>query len=210
MNGSRTFWWVAGFIVGLCLGIAVARAQVPPDAVQFERSLIREARLKWGLGAPVAVLGGQIEQESHWSPSICSAYACGLAQFTPQTAKWISGAYPGLRENQPFNPSWAIRALVFYDYDLAAAVPRGQPCEWLAFTLSAYNGGPGWIKRDQELCREAENCDPDLWWGNVELYTPRSKAAARENRGYPRRIMLQLQHHYASWGGEVSCKGGPS
>lgn len=150
------------------------------------------------------VLAGQIHQESHWSPTICSTFACGLAQFTPATADWISGAYPKeLGAKNVFDPEWAIRALVIYDRKLLGQTPAVVPCDNWAFALSAYNGGLGWVYRDQKLC--TGDCQSALWWGNVELHTGRGPAAAAENRGYPRRILLTNQSIYATWGAPVPC-----
>ncbi len=58
-------------------------------------------------------------QESAWQPMVRSPVgAQGMAQFMPATATWISQLYPQLRENKPYNPTWAIRALVQYDQHL--------------------------------------------------------------------------------------------
>ncbi|MDW9328117.1 transglycosylase SLT domain-containing protein, partial [Escherichia coli] len=58
----------------------------------------------------------QLHQESGWRPDAVSpAGAQGLAQFMPATADWISQLMPGLNSREPFNPAWAIRALVSYD-----------------------------------------------------------------------------------------------
>jgi len=131
-------WWLV--IVALA-GPAVA---APPAAEPYRRAVTREMRLQFGLDAPVALMAAQIEQESAWNPLAQSPYAQGLAQFTPSTAAWISGAYPAtLSLNQPFE--------------------------------------------------------------HVELHTNRSPEAARENRGYPRRILLKLQANYLTWGRAVTC-----
>ncbi|WP_163769991.1 transglycosylase SLT domain-containing protein, partial [Proteus mirabilis] len=75
--------------------------------------VIRNARLEWGLSAPVADFAAQLHQESGWRPdAISPAGAQGLAQFMPATADWISQLIPMLSSREPFNPAWAIRALV--------------------------------------------------------------------------------------------------
>lgn len=198
---------ILAILAALLAGSALA--DVPQAAKPYQRAVTREARAVWGLNAPIAVLGAQIGQESRWRPDVCSAFACGLSQFTPQTAAWISGVYPKeLGENDPFNPNWAIRALVRYDNDLYKGTPKAETdCEQWAFTLSAYNGGLGWVRRDAALCERADGCVPTAWFGNVEMQTARSAAAARENRGYPRRILLTLQTTYLPWGPGVSCGG---
>lgn len=183
-----------------------ARSEVPPRAAQMYRSeLTRNARFVFGLDAPVALFGAQIEQESHWRPNAKSAYANGLAQFTPETAEWISGLYK-LGAAEPFNPSWALRALVRYDAHLLAQNEASTLCDRWGFTLSAYNGGQGWVNRDRRLAA-SRGADPARWFGHVERHSPRGAAAFRENRDYPRRILLKRQPRYANWGGVIPCEG---
>lgn len=184
-----------------------ADAQIQPAARQYQRELIRAARHVWGLEAPIATFGAQIHQESAWRPAARSPYADGLAQFTPATADWISGVYAAeLGPAQPFNPTWALRALVRYDRHLWQANHGATACDRWAFTLAAYNGGQGWINRDRRLAA-ANGADPERWWKNVELYSPRARWAFEENRGYPRRILLVLQPAYSGWGPGVACGG---
>jgi len=193
-------WWLV--IVALA-GPAVA---APPAAEPYRRAVTREMRLQFGLDAPVALMAAQIEQESAWNPLAQSPYAQGLAQFTPSTAAWISGAYPAtLSLNQPFEPGWAIRAMAQYDYVTYTGILVPRECDRWAMALSAYNGGPGWVQRDRRLCGSVGGCDPDKWFEHVELHTNRSPEAARENRGYPRRILLKLQANYLTWGRAVTC-----
>lgn len=178
----------------------------PPAAEPYRRDLTREGRLQFGLEAPVATMAAQVEQESAWNPLAQSPFAQGLAQFTPSTAAWISGAYPAtLSLNQPFNPAWALRALAQYDRILYDGFPMPLECDRWAMALAGYNGGPGWVQRDRRLCGAVGGCDPDKWFEHVELHTNRSPEAARENRGYPRRILLKLQANYLTWGRAVSC-----
>ena len=200
-------WRFAVFILLttlVLLSLVVASRAEPTAARQYRNEVIREARAVWGLNAPVAVMGGQIEQESGWRPDVCSPYACGLTQFTPSTAKWISGLYSELAGGDVFNPSWAIRALVRYDQRLyrAAASAATERDRW-AFTLSAYNGGLGALQREIRLCSMKSDCDPTKWEKNVEQQNARAAWAWRENRGYPVAI-FRRQLGYASWGGTVS------
>lgn len=194
-------------LVALCLLPHLTFAAAPSTALPYQRSLTREARAVFGLDAPIGTLAGQIEQESGWNPDARSSFAGGLAQFTPATADWISGAYPkDLGSNQPFNPAWALRALAQYDYKLRLDIEGAKDdCSGWAMALAGYNGGPGWIIRDRRMCGSVGGCDPDKWFEHVERYTARSPAAAKENRGYPRRILLRLQDHYIEWGRTIAC-----
>lgn len=189
----------------LALLPSLAGAQVPERAHQYQRELIRNARYVWGLDAPIAVFAAQIHQESGWRPEVSSKYADGLAQFTPATATWIGGVYSDVGKADPFNPSWALRALVRYDKHLYDRNQAATECDRWAFTLSAYNGGNGWVNRDRRLAAAA-GADPMRWWGHVERYSGRAQWAIKENRGYPQRILLVLQPRYLGWGPAIDCR----
>ena len=195
---------IRAILVMLSLSITQAASE-PVASLPFQRQLIREVHFRWGLDGPVAAMAAQIQQESGWRPGICSPYACGLTQFTPSTAAWISGLEPELAGGNRFNPSWAIRALVLYDFILYNKVPlAADECARWAFTLSAYNGGLGWVQRDVALCWRTPACDPTQWWGNVALQSKRAGWALKENRGYPFKI-LRNQSTYSTWGRQVEC-----
>ena len=124
----------------------------------------------------------------------------------PATADWIAEAYPALADQQPFNPGWGLRALVTYDRHLWERVKASSECDRMAMTLSAYNGGLGWVWRDQKLAT-ANGADSSRWFGQVERFNAgRHAAAFKENRGYPRLILLTYEPRYiaAGWG-KGSC-----
>lgn len=175
-----------------------ASTVLPRNALKYQRELTREARAVWGLNAPVPVMAAQIHQESRYDPAAKSKYAGGIAQFTPATAEWIAGAYR-LGEPQPFNPAWAIRALVLYDRHLWDRSAGVDSCNHWGFTLAGYNGGAGWIAKERKLAR-ASGVHPDLWFGGVERFNARAEWAWRENRDYPRKILLKHQNLYREWG----------
>lgn len=196
-------------LVGLFIAavtIAAHAQSIPAAAQQHRADLTRNARVVWGLDAPVALFAAQIHQESAWRPGALSpAGAQGLAQFMPNTATWIAQLYPELRAAAPYNPGWAVRALAQYDRWIWQRVRAADHCERWAMTLSGYNGGPGWIARDQRLA-EQRGLDPTAWWDSVETVNAgRSAANWRENRDYPRRIIHRWQPLYvaAGWGAGV-------
>lgn len=181
--------------------MAPANAQEPRSAHVYRAELVRNARMVWGLDAPVAVFAAQVHQESNWRPNAVSRVgARGLAQFMPATATWISGLFPELAANAPGNPTWALRALVQYDLWLWDKIAARDDCERMAMTLSAYNGGLGWLLKDKATA-QAAGADRARWWGHVERYNAgRSNANFAENRGYPTRILRVLQPRYTAWG----------
>ena len=190
--------WVCSLLAFLAASVA---AQEPPrEALRYQRALTTAARSVWGLSAPVATFAGQIQQESAWRERAQSPYAQGLAQFTPDTARWISGLYPDLAGADVWNPQWAILALVRYDrwlWDRLSSVP--EQCDRMAMTLAGYNGGAGWIDRERAKARSA-GLDASRWWGHVETVCLRAQWACTENRDYPRRILHRHEPVYRSWG----------
>lgn len=196
-------------LAGCMAAPAGAADAIPQVAARYRHDLTRNARLVWGLDAPVATLAGQIHQESGWRHDARSAYANGLAQFTPDTADWISGVFPDLASRQPDNPAWALRALVRYDRYLWERVPATAPaCDRMAFALSSYNGGLGWAQRDRRKAAAA-GADPDRWWSAVEKFNAgRAPAMFAENRGYPRAILYRWEPLYvqAGWGRGVCAE----
>lgn len=180
-----------------------AHAQVPATAQQYRADLTRQARMQWGLSAPVPDFAAQIHQESAWrADAVSRVGAQGMAQFMPSTARWWCDLHRlSAAECQPANPTWAIRALVGYDRWLWDRIQAAATdCDRMAMTLSAYNGGLGWVQRDRALAVR-QDLDASRYWGVVETVNAgRAGWAIRENRDYPRRILRTLAPRYAHWG----------
>lgn len=195
--------FILGLVIGAILSAVMFEAvgQVPQDAKQWRNRLTREARLQWGLDAPVATFAAQVHAESYWRPDARSHVGAeGLAQFMPRTATWLAGAYKAVGPAEPRNPAWALRALVTYDRHLWESMRAESDCDRMAKTLSGYNGGPGWVRRDETLAR-SRGLNAGRWWGHVETVNAgRSAAAWTENRGYPRRILRDIEARYIEWG----------
>ena len=203
---------ILGFL--LCLSCVlvpsegISRDVVPYAAQKYKKMLTKESYRLFGLNPPVARFAAQITQESGWNPKAKSIYAAGLAQFTPDTADWISKLYKselGLRA--PYSPSWAIKALILYDKRLLGnfidykGYDPIKPCDRWALVLSAYNGGLGWTYKDRKLAKQ-EGKDPNKYWGNVNTVNAgRSEASIHENRGYPKRILKRYEKVFfqAGW-----------
>ncbi len=199
---------VAAIVCGAGIGMGIARAEsIPARAQQYRSVLIRAARCEAGLDAPVAVFAAQLEQESGWNPQAVSPVgARGLGQFMPATAKDMGRTRPDFGPAEPINPGWAIRALVAYDLANLKRVRAATPGDAWAMALAAYNGGLGWVWRDQELAKR-KGLDPSRWWNGVEnVNAGRSIAAKRENTGYPRQILLRRQPKYLVWGPGIMCE----
>ena len=204
----------------VALGIAVillaascvpAKADVIPTAAKQHRdTLVRSSRAVWGVDAPIATFAAQVHQESRWSVYAKSPVGAeGLAQFMPTTTEWIAAAYPKhLAAAQPYNPGWALRALVQYDLYLFKRNQAVTQCDHWAMILSAYNGGQGWVNRDRKLAL-ALGASELAWFNSIEKFNAgRSAANFKENRHYPRAILFRWEPLYASagWGNGV-CAG---
>lgn len=180
-----------------------AEIAIPRAAEQHKATLTRAARTYWGLDAPVAVFAAQVHTESWWrNDTVSHVGAQGLAQFMPATARWLPTVMPETGKPAPFNPAWSLRALCAYDRYLWERVSAWSGYERMAFSLSAYNGGLGWVNRDKAKARKLGK-DDRRWFGHVaDVNAGRSLAAFQENRQYPRRILLERQRAYvkAGWG----------
>ncbi|MBI1175667.1 MAG: transglycosylase SLT domain-containing protein [Sideroxydans sp.] len=189
-------------VLAFALPIWACAATIPRAALHYKRDLIRVVHATWGLDAPVAAFAAQIHQESGWNPRAVSYVgAQGMAQFMPATAKWWCDLnHLSAVDCQPANPIWAMRSLVGYDRWLWNRIKAGDERSHTAMALSAYNGGLGWVYRDQKLA-SAKGADSLTWFDQVETFNAgRSAASFAENRGYPRRILILLQPLYLSWG----------
>ena len=202
----RGFLLFIGFyLASLWLPISAKAADVtiPRAAQQYRATLVRAAHATWGLDAPVSVFAAQVHTESWWrNDTVSYVGAQGLAQFMPSTAKWLPSVAPETGKPEPFNPGWSLRALCTYDKWLWERVAAHSDFERMAFALSAYNGGLGWVNRDRKKARTL-GVDDRVWFGSVEqVNAGRSAAAFRENRNYPRLILQIRQYAYikAGWG----------
>ncbi|MCE7510285.1 transglycosylase SLT domain-containing protein [Alloalcanivorax xenomutans] len=190
-------------VLALLLPALTLADRVPVEAERYRRALERTAHFYWGLDAPVATIAGQIHQESAWQAEARSPVgAQGLAQFMPSTAAWFAELYPdALGENQPFSPGWALRAAVLYDRWLYQRVQAASDCDRWAFVLAGYNGGLGWVYRDQRLA-SASGADPLAWHAVAPHNAGRSAANFRENRRYVAAILERWEPLYErnGWG----------
>jgi hypothetical protein len=184
-------------LFSMCVG---ASEFVPENALKHKRNLTRLAQNYYGFDAPVAIFAAQVHKESTWREGAKSKYAQGLTQFTPQTIEHVKSRYPELLTEEALNPIWYIRAMLLYDLELKTAVDAVDECNDWAFTLAMYNGGSGWIWKEKNLAEDA-GYNRNIWWDSVELFNGgRRESAIKENRDYPRKILLELQGLYESNG----------
>jgi hypothetical protein len=182
---------------------------IPSNCKKYKRYLTRQARKELGVDAPVSWLGAQIFKESTCREDAKSPFAEGLTQFTPQTAEWVGEKWDDLGVGDVYDPHWAIRAQIFYMRYLVANARGENECEAWAKAASAYNGGIGWLRRDEKVTEEA-GANKLAWWDNVEIHkdSRRSAASVRENTNYPLKITLEIQSlfYQNGWGGSLICE----
>lgn len=176
--------------------------EIPREVLKYRNMLIREIRVTWGDAEPLETFFGQVHQESRWRAEAKSKFAFGIAQFTPDTARWIQGIYPAdLGEvcpsaaGCPEDPRWALRALVRYDSRLYSSVSGAVAAlERWAFALAGYNSGQGWVTRER-----AVSSDRSRWFGATEHACLRRADFCQETRGYVHAILERWAPMYRSW-----------
>ena len=195
----------------LCMPDAKAQARIADVPPLLRMAIQREAVRNFGLDAPVARLAAQVQQESAWNPKAASAYAQGLTQFTPATAKWLPSICPAVGKPDPWDAQWSLRAQSCYMAWLAKRVTPYRyagamsACTRWAFAFRAYNGGEGWLNKER-MAAQRGGADANDWRA-VESFRVRAGWAHKENIGYPRRILLTLEPAYlaAGWPGKAVC-----
>lgn len=184
------------------LSVGALASELPVSAQQYRSTLVREAQFIWGPAAPIPLFAGQLHQESGWRAGVTAwDNGRGLAQFMDATALMVARNYPELGAPDPYNPRWAIRALVRYDNWLLARVQGVDPCNRWGAALKSYNAGLGYVQRAQRIAKP-----PGLWWDHAEwIKTGQSEQNFEYSRTYPRKILFKHQPLYAAWGG-ITCQ----
>lgn len=74
-------------------------------------------------------------------------------------------------------PDLQIRVTVLMVRDIEKRfIDIKDPYERFKMTDSAYNGGESHVKRAREACKLTKGCNPSVWYSNVEIHLPKSKA----------------------------------
>lgn len=184
-TAARAAWSivVAGLVAAIGVGLCAddSDAQVPRGYGEYGEMCAEIQMEVWG---PywTSMLLAQIHQESTWRPDVCSPYACGLTQFTPETQRemerrlGVSGSI--------MDPEHACRLQAHLMKSLAQdAGPRfeGWLPQWHA-TLRTYNGSPRNFWREWELAGRPTNTVA------MEGVCVRKRAHCAENWSYPWKI----------------------
>lgn len=197
---------------------------IPPAAFPLLPAVVAQAEEVVPFISNKAWFAGQIEQEScislrHsrcWSSKVelktPREYGFGLGQLTTayrpdgsvrfNAFEEVRGLDAKLRnwtwENR-FDASMQIRAIMVKNRQayksVTYSVTNGDDAAAMMF--AAYNGGIGGLLSDRKLCQATKGCNPNIWWGNVEKTSNKSRAkwhgygksAFEINREYPHLIM---------------------
>lgn len=178
------------------------RTYVPARAAVYAPVLKAEQSRFWPDHPCPELLAGLVEQESclsltHsrcWSPASRLKSAreegAGLGQITRAYRADGSERFDSLADMRRQHPdlsewTWAnvyaradlqLRAIVLMSRDnyhalRAVAAPEAR----LAFADAAYNGGLAGVQRERRACGLKSGCDPQQWFGQVELLCLKSR-----------------------------------
>lgn len=175
-----------------------------------------------------SALPAQVEQETcisltskecfspHAELKTSREYGFGLGQLTVTTT---FNAWLGVKRQAPallggwqwedrYDPLKQVQALLTMDHGSFKTCTQlmKDGSNALACTLSAYNGGMGGFYADRRLCGNTAGCNPEIWFGNIELVSTKAKTPAsgygqsfyQINRGYVKNVMLVRSQKYRS------------
>jgi hypothetical protein len=209
--------WATALLIAIVAAACPAAAQsfkLPTNATAYLPLLRDVQRQSWADAPYPSFLAAQVEQETCpsltsskcWNPrtelKMAREYGFGLGQTTVAYRKngsirfdkqaELREQYGSLREwtwARRFEPKYQLTALVEMDHGIYKHVTgAASRLDQLAFTLSGYNGGESGVRQDRLLCRNTDGCEPSRWFGNVELYSLKTKTAFKGYGQSPYRI----------------------
>ena len=194
--------WILALGAVLCMSASAQTTQLPPNAVKYLPSLREAIVAVWPATSYPHWFAGQIEQESCisltskgcWNPNTelktSREYGFGLGQITIaynangterfNNFKAMTSKYAVLHDwnwEDRYDPKYQIEAMMLMDRESfvsAGKLTNSLPDQY-RFMLSAYNGGLGGLIQDRKLCTTIKGCNPNLWYGNVELHSFKAK-----------------------------------
>lgn len=196
-----------------------ARSYIPAQAHALLPVLKRERQAHWPDHPRPEVLAALVEHEScisltHsrcWSPTSSlrtqREEGAGLGQITRAYRSDGSMRFDALAEMRSRHPalaSWSwenvyqrpdlqLRAVVLMSRDNYVQIVRLVPdaAQALAFADAAYNGGMGGVMNERRACGQSKDCDPKRWFGHVERFCLKSRAAL-----YGQRSACDINRHH--------------
>lgn len=203
------------FVLASSLGFSsqAHAAGLSANATQHLPLFKTEQKAYWADLQVPSYMAGQIEQESLWNPKAeLKTYREQGVGFGQQTRAWDSmgklrfDALTALTKQYPtelagYNwdtwkqrPDLSMRATVLMTRDLCKRM-KGAATQQDMFRmcLSAYNGGEGGLNKDRLACRSKAGCNSNVWFGNVELTSMKSRVPMP---GYGGRSVYDINREY--------------
>ena len=210
-------------------------AALPKLAEVYLPLLMSVSAAQWPGGVEPWVMAAQVEKEScislkHskcWSPmaelKTSRENGIGFGQFTRAYNADGSTRFDKISELRAANPvelagwSWdrrydavyQLKGLVLADSKSYSKFSKlaATPMDAWRFTLAGYNGGDGTVMQSRLMCSSVAACDKNVWYGNVELHSNKSRAkwkgygesAFDINRGYVRKIEARAPYYKQHW-----------
>lgn len=180
---------------------------VPANARLLAPLVVQEIDTHWPAVPRRSYIGALIEIESCVSLKSRACWTtaarlktsreegAGLGQITRAWSKAGALRFDSLAEVRAMDPAslqeltWdtvylradlGVRAVLVKLRDCHARLKRLKvPGEMarLAFCDAAYNGGFDGVQKERKLCALTKGCDPDQWFGHVELHSNKSRTA---------------------------------
>jgi hypothetical protein len=220
----RPFNFIEKLLFGLwlfCYSVSIANAQtkLPGDSARLLPVLNQEIETYWPTLVPREFIAGTIDQESNWKLKAqlktSRELGCGLGQFTIAYKADGTVRFDALEETKRLHPSlkeWNWRDCSAAQFQLRAVVLKmkvnDRNCTPLmrnnigvkACAASQYNGGAGGFAKRIRLCRMDKTCQPDAWYGNLELQCGQSnvkhvgygESFCQINSNYPKRVFTRM------------------
>ena len=205
-------------------------AGLPPGAVQNLPLLASTVEAKWPNVPRPSTLAGQIEQETCISLTHSKCFTSraelktsrewgvSFGQFTiayDAKGRERFNAFEDVKKLDRELAAWQFSDRYNEKYGMMAFVVRMRSeFDWVkgaqdftsqqAFALSGYNGGRGGVLQDRRLCVATKGCNPNVWYGNVEKTSYKSRVAPKGygqslyniNRGYVDNVQNKRSKKY--------------
>ena len=160
-------------LISLIIGsIGYAEAMSANDKVNRWGPIAkREAQFIYGINAPVAMILGEIKQESGGDDKVTAFDGgMGISQAMKGTVDQMVAVYPELKGTygpvNPYDATWAIRFQVRLLSWASKKVKADNACEMWGATLDGYNAGVGYVLSAQKVSPQ-----PGKWF-DVTEYIP--------------------------------------
>lgn len=200
--------------------MAVALDSLPNEAPQFIPVLQNEIRLQWPDIPYPSVLAAQVEQESLWKAKALlvnkknnNERGAGFGQFTKNnkfdSLTELKNKYPSKFKNwswdNPYDATYQLRGIAIKNRDNYNAIKwTTDDFNRMAMMDAAWNQGLGGVMFRRKYCMNMANCDPAIWFDNMEHASTQSKSPsagykqsfADITRTHVKNVMVVRRHKY--------------